>query len=199
MDALSTIPTTRLRARWMRRSLSALLASSILWIGGGLAASPVPPVSEYAVKAALLFKVAKFVEWPAATFSNDRSSLVLCVVGREAPLPSFQSLESRQLGTHPIVVRLVTGDMLDLRQCQIAFFPQSSGADVDYALSKLEGMPVLTVGETTDFARRGGSLALVTRDQRVGFTVNLAASKRSSLTISSQLLHLATVLEERKP
>jgi hypothetical protein len=88
--------------------------------------------------------------------------------------------------------------MLDLRQCQIAFFPTNSDADVAYALSKLEGMAVLTVGESEEFAKRGGTLALVTRDQRVGFTVNLSASKRSNLTISSQLLSLATVIEGGK-
>lgn len=178
------------------RVFSVALAAVCVWTA--TIAAPTPAVSEYAVKAAVLFKVTKFIEWPAATFANDRSTLVICVVGADAPLSSFESLESNQLGARPIDVRLVTGDMLDLRQCQVAFFPTDSGADVDYALSKLEGMPVLTVGETEQFAQRGGTLALVTREQRVRFTVNLAASKRSRLKISSQLLNLATVIEEGK-
>ncbi len=181
----------------MKRVFACAAAAALVWTGC-MAAAPTPTVSEYAVKAAVLLKVAKFVEWPAGTFPSDRSTLVICIVGRQAPLPAFESLEKNQLGSHPLDVRLVTGDMLDLRQCQVAFFPTDSGADVDYALSKLEGMPVLTVGETEDFAQRGGILALVTREQRVRFTVNLAASKRSRLTISSQLLNLATVIEEGK-
>ena len=175
-------------------ALSTLLVQTSAAAASPAASSSVP---EAAVKAAVLYKVARFVEWPAASFANARASIVLCVVGRQASLPTFESLAGKEIGSHPVDVRLVTGDMLDLRQCHIAFFPSGSGADVDYALSKLQGMPVLTVGETENFAARGGVLALVTRNQRVRFTINRAASRDSQLTISSQLLNLATVIDGR--
>lgn len=177
----------------VQRILVAAAVAALVWTSAMSAST----VSEYEVKAAVLLKVAKFVEWPQGAFAHERSPLVTCIVGRQSPLRAFESLATNVLGTHPVDVRLVTGDMLDLRQCQIAFFPSDSGADVDYALSKLDGMPVLTVGETEDFARRGGMLALITRDQRVGFAVNVAASKRSGIIVSSQLLGLATLIEER--
>jgi hypothetical protein len=160
-------------------------------------AKPPGAVSEHEVKAALLFRVAKFIDWPAEAFTSPSSPFVMCVVGAEAPLRAFNSLEGKQVNAHPIAVRRVTGDMLDLRQCHAAFFPDDGAADVDYALGKLQGVPVLTVGENEQFARRGGSLALVTREQRVRFTINLQASKRAGLIVSSQLLQLATVVESK--
>lgn len=179
----------------MKHGVLAVCSTVVLGTGAMAAAPTNPNVSESAVKAAVLYKVAKFVEWPAASFANARASIVMCIVGRPASLPAFESLAGKEIGSHPIDVRLITGDMLDLRQCHIAFFPSDGGADIDYALSKLQGMPVLTVGETERFPTRGGMLALVTRDQRVRFTVNLAASKTSKLKISSQLLNLATLVE----
>jgi hypothetical protein len=192
------VTTRTLRPR-LPRVAAALACCGVLAAPLNAFSSGPPPVSEHEVKAAVLYRVAKFIEWPASSFSGPQGPFVMCVVGAEAPLRAFSSLEGKRINAHPVTVRRVTGDMLDLRQCHAAFFPADSAADVDYALGKLQGAPVLTVGETDEFARRGGSLALVTRDQRVRFTVNLPASKRSGLNVSSQLLQLATVVGESKP
>jgi hypothetical protein len=156
-------------------------------------------VSDQEVKAALLFRVSKFIEWPTTAFSDAKAPFVMCVVGSESRLRAFQALQSKVLNGRPVAVRRVTGDMLDLGQCHAAFFPDDSDADVDYAFSKLRDAPVLTVGESDAFIHRGGTLAFVTRDQRVQFTIHLAASKRAHLSVSSQLLQLATVVGESTP
>jgi len=152
--------------------------------------------SDQEVKAALLFRVAKFIEWPSSAFNDAHSPFVMCVVGDESRVQPFEPIHGKALNGRPVVVRRITGDMLDLGQCHAAFFPDDSDADVDYALGKLQSAPVLTVGENDAFVRRGGTLALVTRDQRVQFTIHLAASKRAQLKVSSQLLQLANVVGE---
>jgi len=154
-----------------------------------------PPIaSEHEVKAAILYRVAKFIEWPANSFANSDAPFFVCVVGDENVLRAFDSLADKTLNGHNINVRRVTGDMLDLRLCHAAFFPADGGADIDYALGKLKGLPVLTVGDAENFAHRGGILALFTRDQRVKFALNLPVSKQAGLAVSSQLLQLATVV-----
>jgi hypothetical protein len=156
-------------------------------------------VSDQEVKAALLFRVSKFIEWPTSAFSDKNAPFVMCVVGDESRVRAFQPLQNKVLNGRSVAVRRITGDMLDLGQCHAAFFPFDSDADVDYALGRLRGSPVLTVGESDAFVNRGGMLALVTRDQRVQFTIHLAASKRAQLSVSSQLLQLATVVGESTP
>jgi hypothetical protein len=150
--------------------------------------------SEYEVKAAILYRVAKFIDWPTNAFVTRDASFIICVVGDDEVMRAFDSLSGKTLNGHNISVRRVTGDMLDLRLCHAAFFPGESGADVDYTLEKLRGLPVLTVGEAEDFAHRGGILALLTREQRVKFALNLPVSKDAGLVVSSQLLKLATVV-----
>jgi hypothetical protein len=46
------------------------------------------------------------------------------------------------------------------------------------------------------FAKRGGIVELQSRDNRIGFEINVAAYRRAGLVVSSQLLQLATVLDE---
>lgn len=180
----------------LARARHGLLLAGALLFAARANTDSTAAVSEYDVKAALVYRTAKFIEWPGSAFAAAGSPFVTCVVGNAAMLRTFESLDGKVLGKHRVVVRRVTGDMLDLRQCHVAFFPSEAGADVDYALGKLQDAPVLTVGETDEFARRGGILALVTREQRVTFAVNLAASKRAGLTVSSQLLQLATLVEQ---
>lgn len=182
----------------LARASRALLACAT---SGMLFASPssvADSISEQELKAAMLFRAAKFIDWPKSAFADSASPFVLCLVGDQQALDPFESIQNKPIDAHPVNVRQVTGDMLDLRQCHIAYFSTMSTADVDYALGKFAGMPVLTVGETDAFAERGGMFALVTRAQRVQFTINLPATKRAGLVVSSQLLQLATVIGEAR-
>lgn len=153
-------------------------------------------VSEQELKAALLYRAARFIEWPASAFPTARSPFVMCIVGDASAAKAFESVRNKPLHARPIVITQIAGDMLDVRQCHIAYFPAATKADIDYALTSSAGAPVLTVGESEVFAKRGGMFALVTREQRVQFAVNVAATKRGGLVVSSQLLTLATLVAE---
>jgi len=182
-------PCRSLIARALSVSLNILLCFSLTAV-----APAAPPASEHEVKAAMLYRVAKFIDWPADSFANSTAPFVVCVAGEDIVVRAFASLDGRKLNGRRVEVRSVRGDMLDLRQCHSVFFPRDTITDADYALSKLQGMPVLTVGEADDFAQRGGILALITRHERVQFAFNLPVSKRAGLVVSAQLLQLATVV-----
>jgi hypothetical protein len=185
----------RTRLRSVVKPACALLLSASCALSTA-ADAPNTSVAEHDVKAAILYRVAKFIEWPDDSFANDTAPFVVCVAGDTKSLAAFDALSGRTIDNRSIAVRRVTGDMIDLRACHAAFFASDSNADVDYALVKLRGLPVLTVGEAEEFARRGGMLALVTRDRRVTFAINLNASRRARLNVSSQFLQLATVVDK---
>jgi hypothetical protein len=146
------------------------------------------------LKAAMFYRIAKFIDWPARAFASPDAPFVVCIAGDMTVLRAFQTLNGRILYGHGIVVHRISGDMLNLRQCHAAFFSRHTLIDTDYALSKLQGEPVLTVGEAEDFAERGGILAFATRQQRLQFAINVTSSKQAGLVVSAQLLKLATVV-----
>lgn len=147
------------------------------------------------VKAAMLYRSAKFIDWPATAFADERTPFALCVMGDADVLRAFASLQGRAIGQRTVAVRRITGDVMDLRQCHAAFIAREHTKDIDYAIEKLRGLPVLTASEIDGFAARGGMLELTAKDQRVRFSFNLPASKTAGLVVSSQLLKLATVVE----
>jgi hypothetical protein len=63
-------------------------------------------------------------------------------------------------------------------------------------LHSLKGMPILTIGETPGFAKRGCIINLIVEDNKVRFEVNLDAAKQADLTVSSRLLALAKIIPQ---
>ena len=91
-----------------------------------------------------------------------------------------------------MVRRLQPGQ--DLRQAHILFVHASEAARHAELIARLAGYPVLLVGETPDFARRGGSITFTIEDDRVRFEVNAEATRRARLNVSAKLLNVARVV-----
>ena len=66
-------------------------------------------------------------------------------------------------------------------------------------LAALRGTSTLTVGEGTDFLRRGGMIAFVIVDQTVRFLIDDRAARGSGLRISSRVLALAARPGQAEP
>ncbi len=83
-----------------------------------------------------------------------------------------------------------------LEPCQILFVSPSEDKRLAQILRRLRGASVLTVGETRDFAVRGGVIGLLVSEGRVRFEINVAAAERASLRVSSKLLRLGRIVRE---
>jgi YfiR/HmsC-like len=172
----------------LRGALLALVAALAPLAG---AAAP----SEYDVKAALVFKIAKFVAWPDATLSAGTVN-VCHMVSRDAAR-SFNALAGQTIGGRAVAIKPIVSED-DPTACHVLYVGAAQELDATAMLRRIAGEPVLTIGETDSFAlRAGGVIALKTDTRRVRFAVNLGASRRAGLQINSQLLKLATVIDER--
>ena len=147
--------------------------------------------SEGGVKAAYLFNFAKLVEWPAAAFDGAKSPLVIGIVGRDVVADDLIRLYAHSTANgHPVEIRRVSASAArELRACHIVFIPQSENADG--VIAAVQGAPVLVVGESDGFARRGGALAFVKQDGTLKFEANPKAAARHGVTVSSKLLRVA--------
>ena len=76
----------------------------------------------------------------------------------------------------------------------------SENARLTRILTAMQGWPVLTVGDTPQFAERGGMVGFSLDGNRVRFTVNVPASRAAKLTLNSEFLRVAAkVLRSREP
>jgi hypothetical protein len=141
--------------------------------------------SELMVKAAYVFNLTKYVEWPSPS-----NRVVIGVVGGGPMVDTLRQLSGKMSDSREIVVVTDPSDA-ELKQCELVYITYSSGKKIDEVLAKLDGESVLTVGDAASFGHSGGMLTLLTVGDRVEIEVNLAACHHANLKISSKLLSLA--------
>ena len=150
--------------------------------------------TEYQVKAAFLFNFAKFVEWPPDSFASDEAPLQICILGLDPFGHDFQqAIEDKTVNGHRLEVVHPSG-VTQARACQIVFVGVSDKGQISQILGGLRGSRVLTVGDSSGFARMGGMINFVLDDNRVRFEINLKASERAHLKVSARLLTVAKIL-----
>ncbi len=64
-------------------------------------------------------------------------------------------------------------------------------------LSKIKGLPILTVAESSNFCQSGGIVNFILVKNKVRFEINVDAAKRTGMKISSKLLKLSKIIKER--
>jgi hypothetical protein len=145
---------------------------------------------EYRVKAAILYNIARFVEWPAGAFADGGSPVVVCVVGAD-PFGALleDALRGRTLAGRPVTIRR----MQDVREgCHVVFIAYSEQRRVDDVIYRLGSAHILSISEVDRFTDRGGIIGLTTESGRVRFDINASAAERAKLTVSARLLALAS-------
>ncbi len=152
---------------------------------------------EYEVKAGFLYNFTKFVTWPPEAFRGPNSPIVIGILGED---PFGQGLEASLSGEtaqgRAVHVRKITRVEDAAQACQVLFVSRSERGKAREILRALAGRPILTVGDDEDFAAQGGVIQFYLEQRRVRFVINMAASQRAGLKISSQLLQLARVIPE---
>jgi hypothetical protein len=172
-------------------------AGRVLWVlslvmlllsGAGAQTST---AGEYQVKAAFLYNFAKFVEWPASTFSDASAPLQICVFGRDPFGQTLRDITSEKtVQGRKLEINLVS-DLPHARSCHILFIVASAETPVKQIVEGLRGAGVLTVGDSKGFTEQGGMINFVLENDRVQFEVNRTAAEKAGLKISSRLLSVA--------
>ena len=169
---------------------------------------------EYRIKAAFIYNFIKFVKWPeeanegSEKTSKDDDTITIGIIGKDPFGDAFEPVKGKPVRGRKIVVkqfgefrRLVNDKSNDkakseanieaLRQCQLLFTCSSEKKDTDRIIEIVRGHNVLTIGETDGFVEAGGIVNFILEEKKLIFEVNLVASKRANLEISSKLLRVA--------
>lgn len=148
---------------------------------------------EYELKAAILFNLVKFVEWPAAAYSDAQAPTVLCVLGRDPFGAALNEYSGNSVNGRALLIRRLHRDD-DPHSCQLVYISSSERKLLTELLRNLQRGPILTVGEMEEFATRGGMIQLTVEEKQVHFTINLTAASREQLRIRSNLLALSRIV-----
>jgi hypothetical protein len=150
--------------------------------------------TDYQVKAAYLYNFGRFVEWPAHVGAANGDSFTVCVLGQDPFGPALDAvLAGESIGGKNVVAKRISNPQESVN-CRILFLASAEGGRLNQIIQTLDKEAVLTVSDMPQFSQRGGMIQFVLEGNRVRFEVNLAATQRAGLTLSSELLKVATAV-----
>jgi hypothetical protein len=177
---------------WLRPGFRLILGLVVsAWSPSALPADTA--ASEYSEKAAIIYKIAKFVAWPENAFSSRNEPLPVCLPDADPMGPAMDALAGKMVWGRPIAVKRLRNISAIETDCKILFLGQTSHESRAKLVANVANSPVLTIGDNHDFVDMGGIVSLEIERSRVQFAINVAASERAGLNISAQLLQLANI------
>jgi hypothetical protein len=164
----------------LRLTVSAMLSLLPLWPAQAQGAA------EAQLKAQVLVKALRFVEWPSGALSEGQA-LQLCLTEDTPLAQELRGLDGQSVGRNPLQVRVVRNRQFE--GCRVVLAGE--------ALAPLPTQPAtLWVTEASGMLERGGMFSLQVEDGRVVFDVGLDTARRAGLDISAKLLRLARFVKK---
>lgn len=148
---------------------------------------------EGAVRAAFVFNLTKYVEWP-----NLGHELVIGFVGDSETGAVLQRVVSGKISGSRTIRVVISPSEEQLSRCNILYVGYSSAKKTQSILDKIRNKNILSVGESDHFAREGGMVGLVRDGDHIQIEVNLESVQSGGLKISSRLLNLAEIVRTAK-
>jgi hypothetical protein len=167
--------------------------------GQGARTDDLGAAPEYKVKGGYLFNFAKYIEWPMDPATTPGTPFVIAVLdaGEAAPVLK-QLLVGKDIGGRPVSVRAVAGSPLP-KDAQILFITRLAGHSPEEIRVALGSAPTLLVGETDEFAERGGAIAFVVEQNTVRLTICLEHAATQGLKVSARLSSVAKSVRAKRP
>jgi hypothetical protein len=168
--------------------LSLLMLFNAVWKTGGQTSR------EHELKAVLLFNLAQFVEWPAASFESTNAPIVIGLLGSDPFGPTLDDVvRSEKIRGRPVVIQRYAS-AAEVKSCHLLFIGETDRRKFQGILPRLEHQPVLTVSDADGFLQAGGMLQMHLKpDGRLGLRINVDSTKAAGLTVSAKLLRVVEV------
>ncbi|HEX5393747.1 MAG TPA: YfiR family protein [Rhodocyclaceae bacterium] len=170
----------------------------VFWTAGLLLASLLPAHSQAAerveaesgVKAALVYNLLLFVQWPEDKLPSD-GSLRLCILASPAMEDAFDKLAGKPIHNRPLSIRHITSAGEESRQCQAVWVEEGRSNALNRLALAARGNGILVLSEGSTALSLGAMIGVSNEGGRMVFTVDNGAAKEARLTVSSKLLRLA--------
>ncbi len=168
-----------------------LMFTGILHAGSHAASAD----EEYRIKAAFLLNFARFIEWPSRHVPREQAPFVFGFIGRETDGAWMKSLETQHIHGHPAIVKHFH-NIEEIGFCHVLFIDRSMDKLLEKIIEAIGSKPIVCVGDSRNFALRGGMINFIKINDRLRFEMNLNAAHRSGLKISSRLLKLGRIIHD---
>lgn len=165
----------------LRRYILAFLLA--LASGSGTPVAYADSVSEYELKAALLFRFAQFIDWPAPV----KDTFNICIYGKNPFGSALLSLNGKKVQQVPVAVKYPHTPN-EIQDCRMLFLDQTDAKRLSVPVA---GLPILTISDDPGAWDESVMVVFIAEPNRVAFSVNRSAAQSVGIDFRAQMLQLA--------
>ncbi|WP_459991255.1 YfiR family protein [Methylosoma difficile] len=148
---------------------------------------------EYKIKAAYIYNFTKFITW----LDDGLPEFNLCVLGVDPFGETIVPIEQRTVAERPIRIQRYPSftkffNSGTKAHCHIIFISAAIGNPL--FIKNVEN--TLVIGDSPNFAEKGGMIGFVKNNNKIKLQINLDAVKRGGLKVSAKLLEVAEIVKD---
>ncbi|MBV1869871.1 MAG: YfiR family protein [Gammaproteobacteria bacterium] len=143
------------------------------------------------IKAAYLYQIVHFVEWPK--LSPPSGIFKICVFGKDSIIDKLAPLHMREDDGGHIEV-LFPLKLPDILSCDILYISEKKEDQLPLIFEILKNNPVVTISSIKDFIKQGGIIGFVVLNNTVRLEINLSVAIQAELLLSAKLLEIASLI-----
>lgn len=167
----------------------------LLLLAGLLGGHSVQATEENRLKVALIYKLTKFVEWPADVPRVSGERFQVCLIGRGDIMDRFDAIAGREVAGRAIEL-FSPRALADAASCDLAFITREGLARIEGLHGVMVEHSVLSVSDERGFAANGGMVELAKRGRKLVFRVNRKVAERAGIRFSAPFLGVADLVGE---
>ena len=188
-----------LKTNISRNFMLALLTALILAIMPGISHATSNGYKLNLIKTAFVFNIAKFVTWPAEVHASRPQTLRICFYRKDFLQHAFNSIDGKRVRDRQIQ-RQTIEHANDSARCDVVLVAESQLARFEDEVVQQSQHPALVIADLTTMHHsprvfRGVTMHLVRLEKSIGFEVNLSEINHRGLSMSSELLKLARIID----
>ncbi len=172
-------------------TISKIYTTLVIFLICGLSSAKAAEITKAdKVKAAIVYKLTKFISWP-----EKKQTLTLCVIGQGAINSEIFKINHKFSLARRISVTHKHPNASLGKLCDLIYIHNTKSDQISAVVNKLRNKPVLTISDSKNFANQGGVIELFRAGSRIRFAINKNVAQNTGLTINPQLMGLAKVVK----
>ena len=148
---------------------------------------------EYKIKAAYLYNFTKFIDWPQREGGVDTLPIKICVLGNDPFGKLIDPIETKISKGRAIRLQRIR-NIDNVSNCHIVFISRSESNRLEQILLEAGDSGILTVSDTEEFAKNGGIIGFIIKDDRIRLEINITAASKAGLKVSAKLLEISRIV-----
>lgn len=153
--------------------------------------------NEYAVKAAYIYNILRFVSWPESSPLASTESLSICLFKKDPFNHYLDAISGKTVGNKPIRIKTIIKPS-DATSCHLVFIKDSKELVKFKANHQLKYTDSILLGNDIEFVENGGLFSFYIENNKVRLGANRTAIDSTRLKISSMLIEVCKLYGDDK-